>query len=76
MPPNSGFSVALFANYTLDGIKVVLALSLESETGTTCAGWDGETAAALSHQAFQPFTWADAQGHIRKLHRREDLQRE
>ena len=57
MPPNSGFSVALFANYTLDGIKVVLALSLESETGTTCAGWDGETAAALSHQAFQPFTW-------------------
>ena len=57
MPPSSGFSVALFANYTLDGIKVVLALSLESETGTTCAGWDGETASALSHQAFQPFTW-------------------
>ena len=29
MPPSSGFSVALFANYTLNGIKVVLALSLD-----------------------------------------------
>ena len=26
MPPNSGYHVALFGNYTLDGIKVVVAV--------------------------------------------------
>lgn len=57
MPPSSGFHVALFANYTLDGIKAVLALSLESSSGNTCAQWDEDTARALSHPAFQPFTW-------------------
>ena len=57
MPPSSGFHLALFANYTLDGIKAVMAISMESETGSDCAGWDGETASALAHPAFQPFTW-------------------
>eukprot|EP00435_Cladocopium_sp_Y103_P069662 s92_g33.t1 len=57
MPPNSGYHIALFANYTLDGIKAVLAISIESETGNTCAQWDADAAHALSHQAFQPFSW-------------------
>jgi hypothetical protein len=57
MPPNSGFHLSLFGNYTLDGIKAVVVISVESETGSTCAGWDGRTAAALAHPAFQPFTW-------------------
>lgn len=57
MPPSSGFHLALWANYTLDGIKVVLAVSVESVNGNTCAGWDAATATALSHPAFQPFTW-------------------
>ena len=56
-PPNSGFHLSLFGNYTLDGIKAVVVISVESETGSTCAGWDGRTAAALAHPAFQPFTW-------------------
>ena len=57
MPPNSGFHLALFGNYTLDGIKVVVAVSIESLTGNTCGGWDASTARALSHPAFQPFSW-------------------
>lgn len=57
MPPSSGYHLALFANYTLDGIKAVLAISIESNTGNTCAGWDSDTARALAHPAFQPFTW-------------------
>eukprot|EP00435_Cladocopium_sp_Y103_P013747 s3661_g3.t1 len=57
MPPSSGYHIALFANYTLDGIKAVLAISIESETGNTCAQWDSDAAHALSHQAFQPFSW-------------------
>ena len=57
MPPNSGFHLALFGNYTLDGIKVVVAISIESLTGNTCGGWDANTARALSHPAFQPFSW-------------------
>ena len=57
MPPNSGFHVALFGNYTWDGIKVVIAISIESNTGNPCAGWDESTARALSHPAFQPFSW-------------------
>ena len=57
MPPNSGYHVALFGNYTLDGIKVVVAISIEATTGNTCAGWDEDTARALSHPAFQPFSW-------------------
>ena len=40
MPPNSGYHVALFGNYTLDGIKVVVAISIEATTGNTCAGCD------------------------------------
>ncbi|CAJ1371021.1 unnamed protein product, partial [Effrenium voratum] len=57
MPPNSGFHLTLFANYTLDGIKVVLVLAIDSETGSPCGGWDGPTATALSHPQFQPFLW-------------------
>ena len=57
MPPSSGFHMSLFANYTLDGIKVVLAVSLDSQTGSMCGGWDPPTARALAHPAFQPFSW-------------------
>ena len=57
MPPNSGFHMSLFANYTLDGIKAVLAVSIDSNTGSMCGGWDPPTARALAHPAFQPFTW-------------------
>ena len=57
MPPSSGFHLSIFANYTLDGVKAVLVISVESDTGVPCAGWDGPTAHALSHPAFQPFSW-------------------
>ena len=57
MPPSSGFHLSLFANYTLDGVKAVLVVSIESDTGVPCAGWDGPTAHALSHPVFQPFSW-------------------
>ena len=57
MPPSSGFHMSLFANYTLDGIKVVLAVSLDSTTGSMRGGWDPPTARALAHPAFQPFSW-------------------
>ena len=36
MPPNSGLHLTLFANYTLDGTKVVLVLAIDSETGSPC----------------------------------------
>ena len=57
MPPNTGFHMSLFANYTLDGIKVTLAIAIDSITGVPCAGWDRDTAKALDHPAFYPFTW-------------------
>ena len=38
------------------GVKAVLAISIESDTGVPCAGWD-PTAHALSHPVFQPFSW-------------------
>ena len=57
MPPNSGFHLSLFANYTLDGIKAVLAVSIDSTTGSICGGWDPPPARALAHPAFQPFSW-------------------
>ena len=57
MPPNSGYHMSLFANYTLDGIKATIAVSIDSQTGAPCGGWDDMTARALSHVAFQPFTW-------------------
>ena len=57
MPPAGGFHLSLFGNYTLDGVKAVLAVSVESDTGHTCAQWDGDTAEAISHPAFQPFSW-------------------
>eukprot|EP00913_Durusdinium_trenchii_P031329 g29336.t1 len=56
-PPSSGFHLSLFANYTLDGIKAVLVVSIDTETGATNAAWDRHTATALAHPAFQPFTW-------------------
>ena len=37
--------------------KAVLAISIECDTGSECAGWDADTASALAHPAFQPFTW-------------------
>ena len=33
MPPNSGYHLSLFANYTLDGIKATIAISIDSTTG-------------------------------------------
>ena len=57
MPPNSGYHCSLFANYTLDGIKAVLLFTMSSRTGGPCAQWDSYASKALSHPAFQPFTW-------------------
>ena len=57
MPPSSGYHCTLFANYTLDGVKAVLAIAISSRTGSPCAQWDSATAQAMSHPAFQPFTW-------------------
>ena len=57
MPPSGGFHLSLFANCTLDGIKAVLAIAVESDSGYTCGQWDGFTADALSHPAFSPFSW-------------------
>ena len=57
MPPNSGYHLSLFANYTLDGVKATVAIAIDSQTGAPCGGWDDKTARALSHVAFQPFTW-------------------
>ena len=34
-----------------------MVVSIESDTGVPCAGWDGPTAHALSHPVFQPFSW-------------------
>ena len=53
----SGYHCSLFANYTLDGIKAVLLFSMTSTTGGPCAQWDSHASRALSHPAFQPFTW-------------------
>ena len=57
MTPQSGFHLSLFANYTLDGVDSTVAISVDSKTGTPCGGWNRATANALSHAAFQPFSW-------------------
>ena len=57
LTPSSGYHCALFANYTLDGIKAILLFSMTSTTGGPCAQWDSHASRALSHSAFQPFTW-------------------
>ena len=57
MPPNSGYHLSLFANYTPDGIKATIFISIDSTTAFPCGGWDTETARALAHEAFQPFSW-------------------
>ena len=57
LTPSSGYHCSLFANYTLDGIKAVLLFSMTSTTGGPCAQWDSHASRALSHPAFQPFTW-------------------
>ena len=57
MPHQSGYHLSLFANYTLDGFKATVSISIDSQTGTPCGGWDPATANALSHVAFQPFSW-------------------
>ena len=33
MPPTSGYHLSLFANYTLDGVKATIAISVDSNTG-------------------------------------------
>ncbi|CAE7775171.1 unnamed protein product [Symbiodinium sp. CCMP2456] len=57
MTPSSGYHLSLFANYTLDGIKATLAISVDSSTGVPCGDWSAQTAKALAHEAFQPFSW-------------------
>ena len=57
MPPTSGYHLSLFANYTLDGLKAAIAISVDSNTGVPRRGWDTETARMLAHEAFQPFSW-------------------
>ncbi|OLQ04162.1 hypothetical protein AK812_SmicGene12771 [Symbiodinium microadriaticum] len=57
MPPQSGYHLSLFANYTRDGFKATVAISIDSQTGAPYGGWDPATANALSHVAIQPFSW-------------------
>ncbi|CAE7949043.1 unnamed protein product [Symbiodinium sp. KB8] len=57
MPLNSGYHCSPFANYTLNGIKAVLVFTMSSRTGGPSAYWDSHVSSALSHTAFQPFTW-------------------
>ena len=57
MTPSSGYHLSRFANYTLDGIKATLAISVDSTTGVPCGDWSAQTAKALAHEAFQPFSW-------------------
>ena len=57
MPPTSGYQLLLFANYTLGGVKATITISIDSNTGVPCGGWVTETARALAHEAFQPFSW-------------------
>ena len=56
MPPTSDYHISLFANYTLNGVKAMIAISVDSTTGVPCGGWDAETARALAHEAPQPFS--------------------
>eukprot|EP00439_Symbiodinium_sp_Y106_P027797 s4956_g3.t1 len=37
--------------------QATVAIAIDSQTGSPCGGWDDKTARALSHVAFQPFTW-------------------
>ena len=56
MPSQSGFQLSLFANYTLDGVKATVAISVDSQTEAPCGRCDRTTANALSPVAFQ-FSW-------------------
>eukprot|EP00439_Symbiodinium_sp_Y106_P002378 s4904_g1.t1 len=38
MPPNSGYHLSLFANYTLDGVKATVAIAIDSQTGSPLEG--------------------------------------
>ena len=48
--PQLGFHLSLFASFTLDGVKVTVtvAISVVSQTGAFCGGWDRTTAKAFS----------------------------
>ena len=74
MPPSGGFHLALFANYTLDGIKAVLAISIESDTGHTCGNWDRQTADALGHPCVHAVQLADAPRRVSELRGSQGVQ--
>ena len=59
MKPNSGYYLTMFSVMTLQVFKVTLVVSVDSSQGIPCAAWDGPTARALSHPAFQPFEWPE-----------------
>ena len=59
MKPNSGYYLTFFSVVTLQVFKLTLVVSVDSSQGIPCAAWDGPTARALSHPAFQPFEWPE-----------------
>ena len=69
MPPSSGFHISLFANYTLDGIKAVLAIAVEAETGKHMRGMGCRCSSSPLPSCIPAIFMADAAGYIRILHR-------
>ena len=55
MPPQSGYHLSLFANYTLDGFKATVAISIGSQTGAPYGGWDPATQMLLATWLFSRF---------------------
>ena len=58
----SGYELTLFSIVTINHYKLVVALSMDSTLSVPVAAWDSPTGQALSHPAFQPFTWPEMAG--------------
>ena len=55
----NGYELTLFTVLTINHLKLVLMLSMDSSQSIPVAAWDAPTGAALSHSAFRPFTWPE-----------------
>ena len=58
----NGYELTLFAVFTVNHFKLVVLLSMDSSQSVPVAAWDSPTGQALSHPAFQPFTWPEMAG--------------
>ena len=58
----SGYELNLFSIITINHYKLVVVLSMDSTQSVPVAAWDSPTGQALSHPAFQPFTWPEIAG--------------